>query len=125
MIPAYRLHTVRCVACAVPEVTASCTRCLVALCDAHAPDADQRCGACEAEWVFGQVQRSTWRVEVLQPLLFAVVASAAMVALVVSSSRILSLIVATVALLLGTWMPRIEAEAQRRTFLEESVDRTA
>lgn len=123
MIPAYRRHTVRCVACAVPEVTTSCGRCLVALCDAHAPEVGERCGTCEAEWVFGQVERATWRGEVLQPLLFATLVSAALVAFVIGSWPIVSLGAAVAALLLGVWAPVLEANAQRRSFLGETLEK--
>ena len=122
MIPAYRLHRVRCFACAVPDVTATCPRCLVALCEAHAPEDDRRCGACEAEWVFGQVERGAWREEVAQPLGFAVGVSALVVAGVVSSW--LFLCVAAVVLAMGIWTPRAEADAHRRAFLREKLERT-
>ena len=124
MIPAYRRHTVRCVACAVPEVTARCPRCLVDLCEDHAPQADQRCGTCEAEWVFGQVERDPVREEIVQPLLFAAVVSAAFVAGVVSSWPAFYLTAAGAVLVLGAWVPRFEAEAKRRSFLRETFDKT-
>jgi len=123
MIPAYRRHTVRCVACAAPEVTTSCTRCLLPFCAIHAPEEDVRCGICEAEWAYRQAERRTWREDVLQPLAFALGVSVLVVSGVVSSWPWLSCIGAGVLLLLAAHAPRLEAEAQRRAFMAETFER--